>query len=77
MKDFFAYFFGQGDTAEFSLFTPAHFAPILVMLAVIFLIRHKADTLRGWRHEEKIRSFFYQEKQDGVLRPSLIRSDVW
>ena len=55
MASSFAYFFGAGSTAEFSLFTPAHWLPVLTMLAVIFLIRHKADTLRGWRHEEKIR----------------------
>ncbi|MBE6963743.1 MAG: TIGR02206 family membrane protein [Ruminococcaceae bacterium] len=55
MKDFFRYFFGQGDTAEFSLLTPAHLAPILVMLAVIFLIYRKRDALRQSRHEENIR----------------------
>ncbi|MBE6995392.1 MAG: TIGR02206 family membrane protein [Ruminococcaceae bacterium] len=55
MKDFFAYFFGQGDTVEFSLLTPAHFVPILVMLAVIFLIYRKRDALRQSRCEENLR----------------------
>ena len=37
MKDFLLYFWGAGTEPEFSIFTFAHFAPILVMLAVIFL----------------------------------------
>lgn len=55
MKDFFTYFFGQGTSQEFALFTPAHFAPILVMLALILLIRKNADRLREWKHEQAIR----------------------
>ena len=55
MANFFTYFFGAGSETEFSLFTPAHIAPILLMLAVIFLIRRNSDSLRGWKHEEKIR----------------------
>ena len=55
MIEFFRYFFGQGQTQEFSLFTPAHFAPILLMLAVILLTRKYADRIRSWRHEESIR----------------------
>jgi len=55
MKDFFIYFFGQGETQEFALFTPAHFAPILWMLAMIWLIHKNADRLRSWKHEESIR----------------------
>ena len=51
MKEFFAYFFGQGETAEFAIFTPAHFAPILVMLAVIFLIRGCRDRLANSKRE--------------------------
>ena len=55
MANFFTYFFGAGSETEFSLFTPAHIAPILLMLAVIFLIRRNSASLRGWKHEEKIR----------------------
>ncbi len=55
MANIFAYFFGAGTETEFALGTPAHFLPILLMLATIFLIRRKADTLAGWKHEEKIR----------------------
>ena len=55
MAAFFAYFFGVGSETEFSLLTPAHILPILMMLAVIFLIHRKADTLRTWKYEEKLR----------------------
>ena len=55
MKEFFAYFFGQGTGVEFSLFTPAHFAPILLMLFVIWCIYKKRDALAQSRHEEKLR----------------------
>lgn len=55
MKKLFAYFFGQGQTQEFFLFSPAHLAPILLMIAVIFLIRKNARRLRGWKHEEALR----------------------
>ena len=55
MANIFAYFFGAGTDVEFSLFTPAHWLPVLTMLAVIYLIHRKADTLASWKHEEKIR----------------------
>ena len=46
MKDFFIYFFGAGTEVEFSLFTPAHFAPVLLALAVILLIRQAGSMRR-------------------------------
>ena len=55
MAEFCAHFFGAGEEIEFSLFTPAHILPIAAMLAVIFLIRRNADSLRVWKHEEKLR----------------------
>ena len=55
MKEFFTYFFGQGTTQEFALFTPAHFAPVLLMILVIWCIYRKRDALRQSRHEEKLR----------------------
>ncbi len=55
MKDFFIYFFGQGTAQEFALFTPAHFAPIIIMVTLILLIRKYADRLRSWRHEQAVR----------------------
>ena len=55
MKEFIAYFFGQGTEQEFFLFSPAHIAPIALMIATILLIRKCAGQLRGWKHEEAIR----------------------
>ena len=55
MKEFLIYFFGAGTQPEFSLFTPAHFAPILVMLLVIFGIRYHCEDIRRSAHEETIR----------------------
>ena len=43
MKEFLIYFFGQGTTQEFALFTPAHILPIAWMIAMILLIRKNAD----------------------------------
>ena len=55
MKEFLQYFFLAGTEAEFALFTPAHFAPILLLVAVIFLIRKNRDALRQWKYEEMLR----------------------
>lgn len=55
MKEFLQYFFLVGTELEFALFTPAHFAPILVMIAVILLIRKNREALRQWKHEEMLR----------------------
>ena len=55
MKEFLHYFFGQGDTAEFQNFSIAHFAPILLAVAVILLIYRFRNTLRDFKHEKSIR----------------------
>lgn len=55
MKEILRYFFGAGSEPEFALFTPAHAAPVLVMILVILLIRKKRDAIRASRHEEKLR----------------------
>lgn len=55
MKDFLIYFFGQGTEVEFSLFTPAHFAPVILAALVIWLIYKKQDSLRQSKHEETLR----------------------
>lgn len=55
MKAFFAYFFGQGTETEFSLFTLAHFTPILLMLLAIWCIYKKRDALAQSKYEEKLR----------------------
>lgn len=55
MKDFLRYFFGQGDTVEFQNFTLAHFLPILIGVAVIFLIYRFRDPLARSKYESKFR----------------------
>lgn len=55
MKEVLTYFFGAGSEPEFSLFTPAHFVPVLAMLFAIWWIRKKQDAIRDSRHEVKIR----------------------
>ena len=55
MKAFLEYFFGAGTQQEFALFTVAHFAPILVMIGIILLIRRFRTQLQGWKHEQAIR----------------------
>jgi len=55
MKDFFIYFFGQGDEVEFVNFSFAHLAPILLMFAVILLIFRYRDRIRACKKEETIR----------------------
>ena len=47
MKEFLIYFFSWGSEPEFSLFTFAHFAPILLMLAVIFGITFALRKVRS------------------------------
>ena len=55
MKDFFVYFFGQGDTPEFSIFTFAHLAPILVAGGLIFLIYRMRNKLAQMEKEPVFR----------------------
>ena len=55
IKEFFIYFFGQGDQIEFANFSLAHFLPILTMVAVIFLIRHYRVQLRDYKKEANLR----------------------
>ena len=55
MKEWFAYFFGKGDTEEFVNFGIAHFAPILIAVAVILLIYRFRTRLRDCKWEEKLR----------------------
>ena len=55
MKAWFAYFFGAGAQQEFSLFTPAHIAPIIWLIAMILLIYRFREPLKGWKHEVAIR----------------------
>ena len=55
MKAFLTYFFGQGTEAEYANFTLAHFAPVVLAVCVIFLIRSNRDRIREWKHEQAIR----------------------
>ncbi len=55
MKDFFHYFFGEGTEIEFSIFTFAHLAPILVGAAIIFLIYLFRDKLAASKNEHRWR----------------------
>ena len=55
MKEFLSYFLGQGTEVEFTNFTFAHFAPILVAALVIFLIYRFRDSLRGSRCDKFLR----------------------
>lgn len=55
MKDFLIYFLGKGEEAEFTNFTFAHFAPIIVAIALILLIAKFADKIRESKHEAKFR----------------------
>ena len=55
MKDFLTYFFGIGSTVEFENFTLAHFAPIVIAVAVILLIRHFRRQHKNCRFEKNLR----------------------
>ena len=55
MKEFIKYFLGVGDTVEFSNFTFAHFAPVLVMIGLIALMWRFKDSLRNCKHEKAFR----------------------
>ena len=55
MKEFFHYFFGQGETIEFENFTLEHFLPIILLGVVIFLIYKFRDKIRDYKHEGRIR----------------------
>ena len=55
MKAFLRYFFGQGKQIEFTNFSLAHFLPILVAAAVIFLIYRKREQILSSKYEEKYR----------------------
>ncbi len=55
MKNFFAYFFGEGTEPEFAIFTLAHLIPVLVAAGVIWLIYLKRDAIACLKKEENIR----------------------
>ena len=57
MLEFLKYFFGKGETEEFTNFTLAHFIPILLAVAVIFLISRYRDNIKGFKYEYVLRYF--------------------
>ena len=55
MKDFLTYFFGVGTEPEFAIFTFAHFAPIILLIAVILLMHRFREPLRNSKYETNLR----------------------
>ena len=55
MKDFLVYFLGEGKEVEFTNFGFSHFAPILVAVAIIFLIFKFRDKISASKHEKIFR----------------------
>lgn len=55
MKEFFSFFFGIGEKEEFKNFTFAHFAPIIVAVLIILLIRGCKNKIRDSKYEKSIR----------------------
>lgn len=51
MRDFIRYFFGQGTQPEFTLFSFAHFAPILVAAVLILVIYRFRKPLQNFKYE--------------------------
>ena len=55
MRDFFSYFFGAGTEQEFSLFTLAHFVPILLLIGTLFLLYRYRKALKNSPYETNLR----------------------
>ncbi len=55
MKNFLAYFFGAGTEVEFTNFTLAHFAPILVAALLIYTIYRCRNCLRESSGDKAVR----------------------
>ena len=55
MKEFLKYFFGKGSEIEFTNFSFAHFAPILLAIGVIVAIYFFRDKLKNCKHEQVFR----------------------
>ena len=55
MKEFLTYFFGAGDTPEFSIFTLAHLIPILLLGAALFVLYRRRERLRASKYETNLR----------------------
>lgn len=55
MLDFLEYFLGEGETVEFKNFTLAHFIPVLLAVALIFLIYRYRNSIRDMKRERFFR----------------------
>ena len=55
MLDFLKYFFGKGESVEFSNFTLAHFAPIVIAIGIIFFIYRFRESIRNMKNEKVFR----------------------
>lgn len=55
MKSALEYFFGAGSEVEFSNFGFAHLAPIVIAVAIIYLIYRYRNELAGSKHEMSLR----------------------
>lgn len=55
MKDFLQYFFGKGTEVEFTNFSLAHFAPILIMIGLILAIYRFRNSIRNCKQEQTFR----------------------
>lgn len=53
MLEFLKYFFGKGESEEFTNFSFAHFAPIIIAAGIIFLIYRFREKIK-WAKNEKI-----------------------
>lgn len=55
MLEFFRYFFGKGETIEFTNFTLAHFLPIVVAAVLIYLTYRFRSDICNLKHEHYFR----------------------
>lgn len=55
MKEFLQYFFGQGTEVEFTNFSLAHLAPILIAVGLILTIYRFRDRIRSCKQEQTFR----------------------
>ena len=51
MLDFLNYFFGKSENIEFTNFSLAHFLPIVITAAIIFLIYHFRENIKDMKNE--------------------------
>lgn len=55
MLEFLSYFFGKGESVEFTNFTVAHFMPIIIVVGIIFLIYRFRKNISDMKNEKIFR----------------------